>query len=76
MDVEAIQFTGGRKSADEVAEFAGTKFIVWWFNHDRIGIGDREDSMIQADPDDWIIREAGEYRICKPDVFAATYYNE
>ena len=69
--IEAVQFRGGRESAEEILKFAPGS--VWHYNHDSMSIETLEGCM-SANPGDWIIRGIkGEFYPCKPDIFDATY---
>lgn len=71
--IEAMQFTGGAASADEIRSFAGNSFVCWHFNHDSIAINTLEGTM-HTSVGDWVIKGVkGEFYPCKPDIFAATY---
>ena len=72
--IEAVQFVGGKDSANEVLDFIGhDKGACWWFNHDTVCVPTLEGTMT-ASPGDWIIRGvAGEVYPCKPAIFEATY---
>ena len=70
--IEAVQFIGGRESADEVLAFMEHRGC-WHHNHGTIAIPTLEGTM-HAGPGDWIIRGIkGEFYPCKPGIFAATY---
>jgi len=72
--IEAVQFVGGRESAEEILGFVGSaRAATWHFNHDTIAIQTLEGTMI-ARSGDWVIRGVrGEFYPCKPDIFEATY---
>ena len=69
--VEAVQWDGTSRGAEQVAAFigrhAGRLRAQWWT------ITTLEGEM-RADPGDWIIKGVkGEFYPCKPDIFADTY---
>ena len=73
--IEAMQFVGGKDSANEIQNWAikHDTIIIWHFNHDRLGIPTLEGNM-SALVDDWIIKGVkGEFYPCKPDIFESTY---
>lgn len=70
--VEAIRYTGN--NCPEIAAFMGVQGGCDG-KHDPRGYGiDTPDGQMEADPGDWIIKDAwGKYYPCKPDIFEATY---
>lgn len=69
--IEAVQFTGGHESAQEIMDFCPS--AIWNYNNGFISIDTLEGSMT-ASPGDWIIKGVkGEYYPCKSDIFEATY---
>lgn len=61
-------------AADELHEWADSVgFTQWESSADGVVIPTLEGAML-ASPGDWIIKGvAGEFYLCKPDIFAATY---
>lgn len=73
--IEAFQFDGTLKTANEIQEWAGAHKV--WVRPDgefaQIIVPTLEGKM-RANPGDWIIRGVkGEFYPCKPDIFEATH---
>lgn len=69
--IDALQFTGGKDSANQVLDFCPNS--TWHMHIDSISIGTLEGFM-SANPGDWIIKGVkGEFYPCKPDIFEQTY---
>lgn len=69
--IEAIQFTG--KNAQEVLDFIGESHVVS-DNCVRIAIKASDGYHRLANVDDWVVKGiAGEFCLCKPEIFADTY---
>lgn len=71
--VEAMQFVGGRESADAIREFAGRAFGCWWVDDDHVTLCTQRGIEI-VNKGDWAVKDARDgFHACKPDVFEAVY---
>ena len=69
--IEAMQWLGNNYG--EMKLFLDDSMICWHYNHNTLSIQALEGAMI-ASVGDWVIRgEKGEFYLCKPDIFDATY---
>lgn len=79
VEIEAMQWDGTMDRAQEIAEWSVHE--VWYLVEQReprtppeFLFVDTPEGRRRAGPGDWIIRDVkGEYYLCKPEIFAATY---
>lgn len=71
VEVEAVQYDGTVGSYLEIRHWSGKAFR---YNDERTLTVRTPEGVMFPLPGDWIVREAtGEFRRCKPDIFAATH---
>ncbi len=70
IEIEAIQFKKDRSNIDEVRNFL---FGAMWYTKDNDFIIHTLEGDNLVKPGDWIIKFAGEFHSCRPDVFDLTY---
>lgn len=76
--IEAVPFDGTVESANRILGWIGTHGGTAYRRHPNqiswgIAVGTLEGDMV-ASPGDWIIRGVqGEFYLCRPDIFEATY---
>ena len=69
--IDAVQWTG---DFDAISEFVGNSEYVLWLNKDGTIDVPTLSGTVCAQQGDWIIRGVkGEFYLCKPDIFEATY---
>ena len=75
--IEAMQWDGSDKSAQEILNWANQRWLYAANNHDKLVtkmIIPTLEGGHKAVPGDWIIKGIkGEFYPCKPDIFEATY---
>ena len=70
--IDAIQWTGD--NIEEIGEFLAG---VHWATAGRNAVIPTREGDMAASPNDWIIKGVkGEFYLCKPDIFEATYQPE
>lgn len=70
VEVEAMQFVD-RESALDIEKWSGD--AAKHFQGDGCIRVLEPTRFRYADPGDWIVKEAGEFYVCKPEIFEATY---